>query len=124
MLFQRQPFWHGPSLTRYRAGDVHTITKRIEQGLEPVSVGQSWGMSGFNRARDRLFDQLPRRSCLAEQPIRDREVARSHGAGIMAEPELGLAIAFGIEYPQRLLEMGSGRGEIALKEASHAQAAP
>ncbi len=78
-------------------------------------------MSGFNRARDRLFDQLPRRSCLAEQPIRDGEVDRSSDAGIMAEPELGLAIAFGIEYPQRLLGMGSGRGEIALKEASHAR---
>ncbi len=80
-------------------------------------------MTGFNRARDRLFDQLPRQPCLAEQPIREGEVARSAGAGVKAEPELGLAIAFGVEYPQRLLKMGAGRGEIALNEASHAQAA-
>jgi len=80
-------------------------------------------MSGFNRARHRLFDQLARQSCLSEQPIGESEVARSSDAGIEAEPELGLAIAFGIEDPQRLRQMGSGRGEIALKEASQTQTA-
>jgi hypothetical protein len=41
----------------------------------------------------------------------------------MAKAELPLTIAFGIEYPQRLLKMGSGHREIALKEASQTQAA-
>ena len=80
-------------------------------------------MSGFNRSRDRLFGELPRRSRLAEQPIREGEVDRSQGSDVRAEPELGLTIAFGFEYAQRLLEMGAGHGEIALIEARRAQAA-
>src|ERR1700733_10987254 len=97
------------------------VTKRIENGLDPVGVGQGWGMSGFNRARNRLFHQLPRRSCLAKQPIREGEVACSGRADVRAESKLGLAIAVGVEYPQRLLKMGSGHRKIALKSASHAQ---
>src|SRR5208282_2192270 len=108
---------------RRAAGGLGIVAKHVEQCLPPIDLGLGGHMSGFNRARDRLFDQLPRRSCLAEQPIREGQVARSSGAGIHAEPELGFTIAFGIEYPQRLLKMGSGHGEIALKEASQTQAA-
>ena len=42
------------------------------------------------------------------------------GADVRAKPELGLAIAFGIQYPYRLLQMDSGCSEIALKEARDA----
>lgn len=79
-------------------------------------------MSGFNRARVRRFNQLLRRSCLAEQPNCEGEVARSSDADVRAEPKLGLVIAFGVEYPQRPLEMGSALREIALIEARRAQA--
>ena len=51
---------------RRAAAGFGVVTKRIKQGLEPVDTGQGRGMSGFDRARDRLFDQLPRRSCCAE----------------------------------------------------------
>src|SRR5207248_2089089 len=107
---------------RRAAAGFGIVTNRIEQGLEPVGYGQGRRMSGFDRAGDRRFDQ-PLRRFLAEQPMREGKVDRSSDARIMTKAELGLAIAFGVEYPQRLLKMGSGHGKIPLKEAGRTQAA-
>src|SRR5271156_3707304 len=78
-------------------------------------------MSRFDRAHDRLLDQLLRSSDLAELPSRVGEEERRAGAGIHAEAELGVAIALRIIYPRRFLEMRSRVDQVALIEACQAE---
>src|SRR5215470_12513969 len=77
-------------------------------------------MSGLVRARQRLLAERPRPFDIAQSPARQCEEARCGGGGIYAEPELGVAIALGIVYPQRLGEIRLRVDEIALEEARHA----
>ena len=42
-----------------------------------IRVGERRGMSGFDRARDRLVHELPRACDVAEAPSRESQITRS-----------------------------------------------
>ena len=70
--------------------------------LVDIGEDQGWYMTGFDRVRDGLFDERPRRSNLTELPLGVGEEGPRDRAGIQAEAESRLTIPLGIVNAQRL----------------------
>jgi hypothetical protein len=78
-------------------------------------------MTGFDRVRDRFFDERSRRSDLTELPLCVGEAVTRGHAGIYAEAEPDLTIALGVVNAQRLNEIRLRLDEITLPEVRESQ---
>ena len=99
-------------------GRFSVVTEDFEHGLVEIRVGERRGMSGFDRARDRLVHQLPCASDVARAPSRESQISGRRGCRVRTEAELGFAISLGIVNSQRLFAMRPRLREIALEEES------
>ena len=84
---------------RVAPGSSSITANHLELGLEDIGVDQGRYMTGFDRVRDGLFDERPRRSDLTELPLCVGEVGPRDRADILAEAEPGLTIPSGIVRP-------------------------
>ena len=75
-------------------------------------------MSGFDRARDRLVDQLPCACRLRRAASREGQISGRAGAGIHAEAELGFAVSLGVVNFAAPVRNAPAPREIALERRS------
>jgi len=87
---------------RVALGSSSITANYLEVGLVEISIDQGRCMTGFDRVRDRFFDERPRWSDLTELPFGDGEADPRARAGIAAEAEPGVMIPSGIVNVQRL----------------------
>src|ERR1700719_1487806 len=89
--------------------------------LEMLNNDERRCMCGFDRARQRLLDQLPRAREFTELPLCMGQVSCCDSRAIAAKAKLSIMISFGVVYPQGRFEMRYRFDEIALGEARRAQ---
>src|SRR5271169_3967721 len=104
-------------------GRFSVVAEDFEPSVAEIHVDERRGMSGFDRARDRLVHQFPRACDIASAPSRRSQIRGRNDVGVWTEAELGFAVSLGVVDAQRLFKTRPRLWEIALEEASRSQKA-